>query len=283
MKEVLKSILDKAGYRILDKASLLPEDLRGEVDHPLLAKYLARRHTFLLKANFKKCIVLFRFSCEKNGNNPLVNTVTDYIENEYVSYSGSKLERFFTDYTPNSVAERFNLDGKTDEGLLQFPPVFTVFPWEKANMKARKKFREGYVKVETGQRGRELTLDHGWGCFGPISQERGELKMQTLIGLTKSIREKGYLRGDGPEEDILASVLINGNDYKYLIKNGTHRLAVLSALDYKSAPIRVLPTSIPAFIYRREVDYWPKVRDGLYTREQALKIFDNIFKGDGNY
>src|SRR5699024_3862206 len=114
-----------------------------------------------------------------------------------------------------------------------------------------------------------------------ISKERGLLEIETLPELTKSIHKKGYLRGNGHEEDIKASVLIKGNDYKYIIKDGTHRLAVLSALDYKSAPIRVLPTSIPAFIYRREVDFWPKVQDGLYTREQALKVFDNIFKGDG--
>ncbi len=223
-----------------------------------------------------------RFSCEKTGNNPFVNTVTDYIENGSISYSGSKLEEFYNTCKPKNVADLFNLNRKLHNDLVQLPATFFVFPWENADMEGKKKYYEKSVKAETKLRGKELSLGHGRGCFGPVSKERGELEVKTLVKLTKSIIRKGYLRGNKFDEDISASVLVNDSDYKYLISGGSHRAFVLSAIDYKLAPIRVLPRCVPAFIYRNEADWWPNVKSGLYTKNQALKIFDSIFKGDSN-
>jgi hypothetical protein len=283
MKNILKSIFDKLGYRIQRKESVIPKDLRGQVRNPFFANYYARKHQFLINADFKKCIILRRFSCEKTGNNPLVNTVTDYIENGHISYSGSKLEDFYNTCTPQNVAALYNLEGKLHDDLVQLSATSFVSPWENANMESKKEFRERHIKIVSKSRGKELSLDHGWGTIGPISKERGMLEVKTLVELTKSINDKGYIRGNGSAEDIQATTLVDGSDYKYVVLNGSHRISVLSALDYKFAPVRVLPTCIPAFIYRREVDYWPNVKNELYTRDQALKIFDSIFKGDGSY
>src|SRR5699024_11213340 len=283
MKKALKSIFNKAGYSIRTKEAVIPKDLRGQVRNPLSAKYFARKPNFLINADFEKCIVINRFSCEKTGNNPVVNTVTDYLENGKISYSGSELEDFYTTCVPKNVADLFNLEGKLHSDLVQLPAAFFVPPWENTDMESKKKFREIYVENENKKRGKGLSLKHGRGCFGPVSKEFGKLKIRTLVKLVQSITDKGYLREGGQEEDIKDTILVKGRDYKYLICDGNHRITVLSALDFKFAPVRVLPTSIPAFIYRREVDCWPKVQDALYTRGQALNIFDSIFKGDGHY
>ena len=53
---------------------------------------------------------------------------------------------------------------------------------------------------------------------------------------------------------------------------GNHRVAVASALGIKSIP--VLVTKI---IRLDELEYWPNVINGLFNKDQAIKIFYNIF------
>jgi len=277
MGEIIKLLLAKFGYAIIDKGQIIPRDLRKKVKDPLAAKYFARHHTFLIEADFKNCIVLCRFSCEKYGRNPLVNVASDYIQNGTITYSDSELESFYNNYQPPNLAEMFQLEGKLHDDLVRLPADWVVFPWENGKMENKVHFLEKLVRYETKSRGRELSLGDGYGLVGPISRARGELEISTLINLIESIKANGYRRGDGDFEDIKASVLIDGTDYKYFIKDGIHRLVVLSALGYETAPVRVLPTTVPAFIYRNEVEFWPNVRRGLYTESQALKIFDTIF------
>lgn len=281
MREFLKSIFEKLGYVVISKESIEPIDLRGQVKNPILAKYIARKHTFLINADFEKCIALFRFSCEKTGNNPLVKTVNNYLQDGSISYSNSELKNFYNRCKPRNVAEMFDLEGECNEDLVTYPANCVVFPWENATMKGRREFRKKFAKYETRQRGKELSMQHGWGITGPASTEWGELEVDTLIELAKSIGKNGYHRGNDHGEDINASVLVNGKDYKYFIHDGNHRISVLSSLDFKTAPLRIMPTSVPSFIYRDEVNFWPNVKRGLYTKEQALKIFDTIFKGRG--
>jgi len=283
MKSVLKSAIGRLGYKIYSKKSVIPADLSGQIDNPLLAKYAARNKSFLIDADFENCIGLYQYSCEKYGDNPLVNTITDYLKNGMDGFEGSKLEDFYHHCSPDSAAEWFNLEGKIHNDLTELPTYSAVFPWENATMKGRKRYRERNVSSETQKRGKSLSVEHGIELIGPFSKERGELEVNTLIELTKSIQKKGYRRGNHQSDDISSSVLIDEDSYKFLINDGNHRIAALSALDYKSVPVRVEPTSIPAFIYRNEVDYWPKVKEGLYTRKQALSIFDAIFRGDGFY
>lgn len=278
MKKAIKLIFDKLGYAVVDATQNAPEDLRGKIKDPRLAKYAARSPLFLIDAEVHKCTAFFRFSCGRDGNNPFIQTVKDYLKNGNIRYSGSKLEHYYND-SPANVAEMYSLEGELHEDLLTFPPGCVVFPWENCGMAARKEFREVQVKRETNRRGNKLSFQDGYGFVGPTNKERGELEVSTLVELTKSIQKNNYNRGNGHNEDIKASVLINGNDYQYFIKDGNHRITVLSALGHETAPVRVLPTSIPAFIYRGEAKFWPNVRNGIYTESQALKIFDTIFAG----
>ncbi len=278
MKKAIKLILDKFGYAVVDATETVPKDLRGKIKDPRLAKYAARKAFFLIDADLNKCISFFRFLCEKNGNNPFIQTVKEYLQNGDTRYGGSKLEHYY-DKSPVNVAEMYNLEGKIHEDLIQFPASCVVFPWENCGMRDRQKFREKHVKKETKRRGNKLSFEDGYGFVGPTSKERGELEVSTLVELTKSIQENDYQRGNGHTEDIIASVLIRGTDYKYFLKDGNHRISVLAALGYETVPLRILPTSVPAFIYRDEVQFWPNVRSGLYTESQALKIFDIIFEG----
>ncbi len=283
MKNLVKSALDIFGYSIVNSQTITPKDLRGEVIDPRVAKYSAKKSSFILEAQPGKCIVLYRFSCDKNGRNPFIKTMVRYLENGNIRYSNSELEYFYNTCQPQNVAEMFNLEGDLHKNLTDLPVNWIVFPWENCAMSEKKVFRQHNVKAESLKRGNELSLKDGYGFVGPISKERGELEISTLINLTNSIQKNGYNRGMGPDGDIKASVLIDGDDYKFFIKDGNHRVSVLSALGFETIPLRILPSDVPAFIYRDEVNFWANVQSGLYTRNQALKVFDTIFASEGKY
>jgi hypothetical protein len=107
--------------------------------------------------------------------------------------------------------------------------------------------------------------------------EKGELEFRTLVQLTESIRKKGYLRSDGPDGDILGTPLIDPvKGVRFLVWTGKHRIAVLAALGFEYVPLRISFVRAPRLT---EAAYWPHVRNGLFTREQATTLFDRIFEG----
>lgn len=283
MKDIIKNFIGKLGYSIQPVSSHSPVDLRNRIEQPLEARYFARKSVFIINVNPEDCIVLWRFNCGKKGNNPLVQFVMDYIESGQTTYSGSILEIFYQEYQPKNVAELFSLEGELHSELTQLPAFGMVFPWEKSSMQSKLNHRERFVKEETKKRGKVLSIEHGSPFHGPISKERGNQQARTLIKLTDSFRGNGYQRRDELDGDILASVLVREKECKYLVKDGYHRVSVLSGLGHENIPVRILPTSIPAFIYRDEAEYWPNVRNGLYTIGQSLKIFDTMFEAKGSY
>lgn len=62
----------------------------------------------------------------------------------------------------------------------------------------------------------------------------------------------------------------------YLVLDGNHRISTLVALDLPSVPIRYLPC---ATVCERDVHDWPNVRNGVYTEEDARRVFRAYFEG----
>jgi len=283
MKKAIKIALDKLGYAVIDNQSNRAKDLRRIVGNPMVAKYSARKDRFLIEAELTKCIVLFRFNCDRGGNNPLICAGIDYLSTENRSYEGSKLEHYYNNFEPANVAEMFRLDGELHSDLIDLPASLFVYPWENDRMKNKKEFRQNFIKAETRKRGVELPLEHGDGLIGPVSSQRGQQEIDRLVEIIESIRSNRYLLNHQSGGNIEASVLVHGDHYKYLIKDGIHRLSALSALGYEKAPVEVKPTCIPGYIYRDEVEYWPNVKNGVFSKAQALTVFDTIFSGEGEY
>ena len=93
-------------------------------------------------------------------------------------------------------------------------------------------------------------------------------------------------------------VLIN-NKTKYLIRDGNHRLACLSFLNYKSIPVcyesdywkpSALILSIRKLFKKnnlifshskifqiKDVDQWPHVKEGVVSKKDAIKLFNYYY------
>jgi hypothetical protein len=90
--------------------------------------------------------------------------------------------------------------------------------------------------------------------------------------LTEQIKNYGFKYGEDYGY-VNAEIFIANNMIRWKPGGeGNHRVAVASALGIKSIP--VLVTKI---IRLDELEYWPNVINGLFNKDQAIKIFYNIF------
>lgn len=278
MRTLLKKAMQATGYRIVRANADFPVDLTQVTDNPLEAGYRAGGKSFLIHADVSRCRNLWWFPLDSK-HNPFTRTITEYRNATCRTYEDSYLHRFYESFQPKCVAEIFGFEGPADPRLRDMPAKALVFPWDRGDMVRRLKFRHNYALVENTSRGRKLSGEHGILWLGPVSREKGELEFRNLMRIAGSVESNGYARSGKPDGDISAFVLLRDADFRYQIAKGNHRSSVLPALGHSSIPVRIQGTSIARFIYREQAEYWPNVKSGLYTRQQALQIFDTVFDG----
>ena len=111
--------------------------------------------------------------------------------------------------------------------------------------------------------------------LGPTSPESVMDHAERLLKIFHSMRDNGYLRNNSQDGDASSIVLYkNQSEWRFLLGRGRHRVPVAKALGYEKIPIR-----FKKIIYRDDVDVWPLVQSGYYTKKEALFIFDSIFDG----
>ena len=121
-----------------------------------------------------------------------------------------------------------------------------------------------------------LAAEQGHQCIGPVHPKKGALEYSRFTQVYKSIRDNGYKRSNADDADLKGRVLRSGGKSVIIITTGAHRVVALSTLGYSSAPVRIQRTAI----YREDVDIWPNVSNGLFTRNEALATFDRVFAGE---
>lgn len=73
-------------------------------------------------------------------------------------------------------------------------------------------------------------------------------------------------------------LLIDGDSWKWMSGyDGNHRLYILNMINYPS-----VTSSLSKIIKKDEVNQWPNVKNGVYTKNEALRIFEALFQGGSN-
>ena len=156
-------------------------------------------------------------------------------------------------------------------------------PWEKERIRPLKKF-EGSHKI------------------GPTPDDALDKIVIRLLKVVRSIREHGfrqYSRLDGFARVI--GIIDKDGNKKYLIRDGNHRIAALSYLNYTSIlatydadfwtpspPYRLASRlrrgcrgdgslKAPRIVNVRDAGNWPHVKEGRVTEREAIAYFNAIF------
>lgn len=279
LKRWLKWLLRRMGYRLVPSERGFG-DLRDLSDDPIRALYVSGSQPFLVNVSLDRLRALegVALPCLPERGNPLVETALCIREGRCKGYPGSPLEYFYDRWTPANAAEALELDRMdTSPRLRQLPPHLAVLPWFPLSPEELADLRNPIILRENRSWGADLGIEHGTVLAGPLSGEKGALEFRRIEALVRSVEERGYVVPTSADEHIGGVLLIRGDEWRVLLRNGNHRVAVLAALGASTAPI--LFTATETSPRRCESGSWPRVKTGLFTEEQALAIFDRMFEG----
>ena len=114
-----------------------------------------------------------------------------------------------------------------------------------------------------------------------MSEKKIELELHRLKSISHLIKKNDYQYDLSGNMNINATCLWSDvhNDWRFLIQGGEHRIAALVALGYTSAIVQTTRHGLTGIVQRSHAAYWPAVRQGYFTEEEAIKLFDRIFDG----
>ncbi len=263
-------------------------DLRKDCGGAVDAFYTGGGKVALINVALKNCRWYGGNGCayDSESRHPYVRTLIEYLNGACEQYKNSYLECYWSCWQPVSHAESLGISAETAHPLLiEMPPLHDVMPWSAAS-KWDFVIKRGWMDKRSNSEMIAENSPPARSC-GPKPEWFGEARFNDLIEICKSIAQNGYQDKPQPEkpykhQHILANCLLRDGEERYVIANGQHRTASLSALGYKEAPVLVhtLNGRGPAVVRRDEVYNWPLVQKGLFNEQDALAVFDRIFKGE---
>jgi hypothetical protein len=272
LERQISRVAYRLGYHLIP---VNPLDLRGVTDSPIEAAIVAGRRSYVIEVPLAHCRGAIGFPYTQETLQPFVRTVRAYLAGEASNYQDSPLKEYYDSVQPKNAWELLGLAGEPNPKFLKYPPFAYALPWSQVSLEERLRNRSVLLTRENIERGAGLGIAHG-DSVGPNALEKGTLEFQALARLADSIRKKGYVRDSGKDGDISGTPLIDSEgEARYLVRRGKHRIAVLTALGFERVPVRFGLKALRP----NEASHWPRVRDGLFTREQAVNLFERIFEG----
>ncbi len=269
----LTSIFRVFGLQIVRLRCSQPVELLDQETAPMKMHYLESLQPIVITASLSKFRALPIFTYSHDSKHPFVIATKQALNSKDPKQSiRNILEIFYQSYQPDSAASLLSIEENSK--LNQEPAWAAVMPWNHESLYIWKNNQQKSALIQNSKLGLTIGLKDGWSWCGPVSDKKLNIEVERLYNVFNSIKENGYKRDSSQDGDIQTYALINKDDWVLQTQTGQHRSAVLSGLGYDQIPTRVTKT-----IYRSQVDYWPNVISGLYSRETALAIFDNVFNG----
>jgi hypothetical protein len=224
----------------------------------------------VVKCPIADCVTLNGLTFGEHGWHPFVAALQEWLARPNTRYAGSILEKYYSIWQPKNGLEALIGAGSGPRSRSRYPGYLLHAPWNEASPEERLRFIAKVAARESLMFGRELmTIEDGYSLHGPVCRKKGELEYQRLIRVAESIRDRGFDRSLG---DVTASILKRGDQFRFLVSHGHHRAAAVAALGLRE--VCIAPRML---VIAEEVDHWPQVYRGVWTREEALTYFDHQF------
>ncbi len=278
IKNIIKSILAKTGYKIQRLKTNIPIDIRSNSNHPISLMYLSSLQPVLVSAPIKLGRGFPLFSLSAEGSHPYILAIQTmmHMSSNNKNIIKSVLQDYYNCMQPKNAAELLGLELYESTVFLNEPSWGALMPWQNHTISAWKKLHKEFVHKENLLMKVDLGIEAGWAWVGPVNNKKLNIEVVRLKKIYDSINQNGYKRNNSIDGDITADVLVGSNgEWCWQAIRGQHRAVVLCAIETKEIPIR-----IERIIRRDDVDLWPGVQSGLFRRDEALKVFDMIMSGD---
>jgi alkanesulfonate monooxygenase SsuD/methylene tetrahydromethanopterin reductase-like flavin-dependent oxidoreductase (luciferase family) len=184
------------------------------------------------------------------------------------------LGNYYSRVQPKTLWDWHDISPKDSPALAGMPVYgWAVLPWSPDDVQALlQKIELAYVK-ENREYGLKYGVSAGAKAFGPVSDAKLRIEAQRISRLAVSIQNHG-LEHQRADYNVRAVFLLSEGKWRWLTAGGMHRIPVAAGLGILQIPVRVV-----AVVRREEVEIWPQVESGLYSKEAALALFDRLFEG----
>lgn len=251
-------------------------DLRSKNGHPILLRYSEIFDAVLIDAPVSQGRLLPFFQINENAPFFLAAKAGVRFEDKESSFNAVRndLHSFYEKFQPQNVVDWLSLDVSPQSLLKKLPPWSAVLPWRARSMESFRETIENGTLNDNKKEGLLGGVEKGWAYCGPVAEEKLNIEARRINELIYSFRQNGYQRSFEKDGDIVATALVDKfNNWRWLVTSGYHRACVLAAMDWGKIPVR-----INLVIREDEMNFWPHVVDGLYTKSMAENIFKNIFQ-----
>ncbi len=251
-------------YRI-DRGHVAPGGADRVVARGLDILSLGRRAS-VFDVDVARCRSLNGFCPAAGGWDHFAATLRALEGKDQAVYEESVLKRFYELYRPRNRGEQFF--GTEHEPL---PPLYagwTLLPW----MESKDRVLNPAKSPQTRPGGNHH--------YGPASAEFGQREFKKLLMNYALISREGYKPEIYPDGYVQGNLLKNGDDYRFLVSEGQHRMGVIGTMGYKTIRVKFNPDQHPVTDIKR-IKQWPQVKSGLYSEKVAEKVFRYYFEEDG--
>ena len=270
MIQNLNNLLSKITGLMVVKASI---DLRGITDDPIHAYYLANSNSMILNLDVNKGGEFLYSDYKNNSISPYYQAarkvrIIDGIDGQSLKNEISKIFNKYAELVNITDAnELIDLEGINNKHQKSESIWKWALPWESVDIDKRAIKRIENIRYENKRYG--LNSDLSLIQCG-VGHKKIEVETERLLNVALSIIKKGYITD--VDDMITVNVYTNDADYVWRVIGGMHRAAILAALGREFIPVKV-----NTIIRRSDVSGWPGVVSGIYSKDSALKLFDNIF------
>lgn len=251
-------------------------DLRGKIEHPILFRYSEIFDAVLIDADVSAGRLLPFFKISEDAPFFLAARAGLQFDDKKISLNAVEVEldHFYKKFQPKSVDDWFLLDAPPMSQLKKIPPWSAVLPWRARSVESFRDAIENGTKNDNEKEGLPGGIEKGWAYCGPVTEEKLNIEAKRINELIYSFRQKGYQRSFEKDGDIVATALVNAkNDWRWLVTSGYHRACVLAAMGVTKFPVRV-----NLVVREDEMNFWPHLLSGFYTKEMVKNIFNKIFQ-----
>ncbi len=208
---------------------------------------------------------------------PFVETLREYNADQCSSYKDSLLKAYYDTHQPKNAADAYPGFEDAPASFRDWPPHrYRLLPWSAntpEDVDERVRYWTHRDNEEHGFSDLTFSSD-GNKSHGPVSTRKGQMEFERLTSIFESIKSKGYDTNLGYPH---FRILKRRGEYVLNPVRGKHRTAAAAALGFEK---------IPALYYRPSivdismVKYWPQVRRGVWSQEQAKSYFRHLFRFD---
>jgi len=274
----LNNFLSKFNIKIINLTSNEPYNLTNIDVNPLTAQYFAGHKKILMNVDLSKCRTNRLFDMSEKTSDPAIFAIKKSLEqnlkNEelYANILNILNENNFLGLAKNA-AEYLNIEYDLGDKISNFPWWAAVNPWDNRNFEDQLKYYPIEVKKNRAKNGMRILSDDPYEIVRDDIENSLPSHTQQYVKLIKLIKKNGFKYGN-EFGYVAVELFINNNKYCWKIGDeGNHRSVVAAALGFKK-----IPAIITKIIRLDEIDYWPNVINGLFSKEQANKVFYDIFE-----